>query len=801
MNTSFLRRSLLALSVAAAVPHAPSSMAADLNYDLGGGALNSTLQTFDNVRLSGTSQNTGADFRGLTVQGGFINDGAVNFSSGSTQAGLFFASQASTASTFTGDFINRGSVRIDGLDASATPSGILHSGSQIGGDLINEGNISVAAEGAVGLDIYQATIAGQVLNTGTIAVTGEGAYGVLMFSTSTGIGSDSAISATTIDNRGTITARGRSAKGIEIENAVSNGGVSNGIVNSGTIAADGIGVHVVSFANPSVLFSISQTEGLIEGGIAAIRADQPNTYFYWQGGQVKGDLLGLSGVLASGEVSFDGSTIRAGYVDIDDGRLTLLRPQTTLDGGLDLDSSTAILRLLLDNDTNPTTPILKVTGSTSFGEGSQIELAARSSNFRTGADGTRYTLINTGTWEEPQNANVVSSSALLEVKSFGIEGNDLKALVTTKNPAVVEENIIQADGSQNAANAIKPLSNSLMTRLDENDPVFRAFASASSDAELARLSETLGPDVSRGVIHAATSGQNLVSNVITNRSSSARNGLSSGDVLAEKGVWLQALSSDADQDSRKGVEGYDANSHGIAVGADGQLNADTTLGLAYSYLDSDVKSSSGNKTDVTGHALTLYGDWTHDNFFVDASLMYGWNDNESKRYVAGTRAKGDYDSEIFGVNALAGYSLRLDRHLLLEPQVGARYANVMIDSYREKGSSAALNVASQRYEVGELGIGACLAAAFDLGRGSLEPEARVMAWHDFIADRANTTSTFVLGGTPFTTSGASPVRDSYETSLGATYRVGAWSLGGSYNYLTKTDFSADTFTAKVRYDF
>lgn len=790
MNTSFLRRSLLALSVAAAVPHAPSSMAADLNYDLGGGALNSTLQTFDNVRLSGTSQNTGADFRGLTVQGGFINDGAVNFSSGSTQAGLFFASQASTASTFTGDFINRGSVRIDGLDASALPSGILHSGSRIGGNLINEGDISVSATGAAGLDLYQSNITGQVLNKGRIAVRGDDAHGLLVLSR-----------LSNIDNSGTISARGQNAKGIEIENAVLSGFARSHINNSGTISADGIGIHIISLANNPSSFSIVQTAGLIEGGTAAIQDDHQRTFFYWDGGQVKGDLLGLFGVLAGGEVSFDGSTIRALYVDIDDARLTLLRPQTTIDGGLDLDSSTAILRLLLDNDTNPTTPILKVTGSTYFGEGSRIELAARSSDFRTGADGTRYTLINTGTWEEPQNANVVSSSALLEVKSFGIEGNDLKALVTTKNPAVVEENIIQADGSQNAANAIKPLSNSLMTRLDENDPVFRAFASASSDAELARLSETLGPDVSRGVIHAATSGQNLVSNVITNRSSSARNGLSSGDVLAEKGVWLQALSSDADQDSRKGVEGYDANSHGIAVGADGQLNADTTLGLAYSYLDSDVKSSSGNKTDVTGHALTLYGDWTHDNFFVDASLMYGWNDNESKRYVAGTRAKGDYDSEIFGVNALAGYSLRLDRHLLLEPQVGARYANVMIDSYREKGSSAALNVASQRYEVGELGIGARLAAAFDLGRGSLEPEARVMAWHDFIADKANTTSTFVLGGTPFTTSGASPVRDSYETSLGATYRVGAWSLGGSYNYLTKTDFSADTFTAKVRYDF
>ncbi|MGN7744031.1 autotransporter outer membrane beta-barrel domain-containing protein [Pseudomonas sp. 22526] len=789
MNTSFLRRSLLALSVAAAATHAPSSMAADLNYDLGGGALSSTLQTFDNVRLSGTSQNTGADFRGVRVQGRFINEGAVNLSSGSAQAGLFFSSLASTASTFTGDFINRGSVRIAGLDASATPSGILHSLDRIGGNLINEGDISVSAASAAGVDLYLSNIAGQVVNKGTISVNGDDAYGLLVFSKLSGI-----------DNSGTITARGKNAKGIEIEDSTFTGVSGSHINNSGTISADAIGIHVISFAN-NPLFSITQTAGLIEGGTAAIQADQKNTYFYWHGGQVKGDLLGLSGVLVKGDVTFDGSTISAGYVDIDGGRLTLLRPQTTIDGGLDLDSSSAILRLLLDKDTNPTTPILKVTGATYFSEGSRVELAARSNDFRTGADGTRYTLINTGSWEDPQNANVVSSSALLEVKSFGIEGNDLKALVTTKNAAVVEENIIKADGSQNAANAIKPLANSLMTRLDESDPVFRAFAAASSDAELARLSETLGPDVSRGVIHAATNGQSLVNNVITNRSSSTRNGLSSGDVLAEKGVWLQALSSDADQDSRKGVEGYDANSHGIAVGADGQFNADTTLGLAYSYLDSDVKSSSGNKTDVTGHALTLYGDWSHDNFFVDASLMYGWNDNESKRYVAGTRAKGDYDSEIFGVNALAGYSWRLDRHLLLEPQIGARYAKVTIDSYREKGSSAALNVASQRYEVGELGIGARLAAAFDLGRGSLEPEARVMAWHDFIADRANTTSTFVLGGTPFTTSGASPVRDSYETSLGATYRVGAWSVGGSYNYLTKTDFSADTFTVKVRYDF
>ena len=46
-----------------------------------------------------------------------------------------------------------------------------------------------------------------------------------------------------------------------------------------------------------------------------------------------------------------------------------------------------------------------------------------------------------------------------------------------------------------------------------------------------------------------------------------------------------------------------------------------------------------------------------------------------------------------------------------------------------------------------------------------------------------------------------PVRDSYELGLGANYRMGAWSVGGSYNYLTSSGFDSDSFTAKVRYAF
>ena len=797
MNISPLRRSLLALSVAAATATAHALPVSDLTYDMGSGALDVPGVTYNNVTLNGTSQNAGADFKSVDIQGTFINNAAINLDSSTSADGLNFTPHLTGSTRIGGDLINRGNITMNGLSPNAFPAAItVNLGTLVGGNLINEGNLVVTGNGAMGMDLYKANIVGEVSNRGAINVTGDHADGMLVTT-----------NLLRIDNAGTITARGNEADGIHVEKAhfsdLMASNTKGNVNNTGTISADGVGIHLVSLDNPGSHFSITQSAGLLEGGKAAILADANAnpSFFYWKGGDVKGDLLGLSGVLVQGDVEYDGSTIRAGYVDVGDARLTLLRPQTTIIGNLDLDDSTSRLRLLLDNDTKLNAPILKVTGNTFFSAGSRIELQARSDDFRTSAQGNRYTLINSGTWEDEQNLSVVSSSALLEVKNFGIEGQDVKALVATRSDDVIEQNLLGASASRNAVNAIQPFKNTVMGQLGESDRVFQAFANTSSDAELAKLAETLAPDVSRGVINAATSSQTLVSNAITHRSSNARNGLSSGEGLADTGVWLQALSSDADQDRRHGIEGYDANTNGIAVGADGKLDADTTVGLAYSYLTSDVKTDRGNKTDVSGHALTLYGNWTHDNFFVDASVMYGWNDNESKRYIAGSRAKADYDSEIFGVNALAGYTFQLDKQLVLEPQIGARYANVSMDAYREKGSSAALNVGSQRYEIGEMGLGARLAAAFDVGVGSLEPEAKLMAWHDFIGDKAGTTSTFVLGGTPFTTRGATPARDSYELGLGATYRVGAWSVGGSYNYLTSSGFDADTFTANVRYDF
>lgn len=799
MNTDRLCRSLLALSVAATSLHAGvvAAAGANLSYDLSGGPLNSNLQNYGLIDLRGngaiapgppSTLTYGAQFLGLTADQ-LRNNDSIRIDGAKFGVGIALGASGVTPSKIAGNLINKGSISVNGLAGSGTSTGISDMGSELNGSLSNDGLIEASGASSSGVMLVQTKLNG-IGNNGTISASGSDALGLFL---------DGATLKGSVNNFGTIRATGANAEAVTFEGVNFNTSASTAILNLsnyGTISGESIGVHVSGQAVGASPFTIYQLFGSIEGGTAAIQVDDGESYFDFFGGTVKGDLIGLSGVIIDGDAVFDGSTIKSGYVTIEDGTLTLVKPHTTIIGDFDMEESDSVLEMYLGNDTNPALPVLKVTGTTDIAPGATLRLLARSSDFRVTPGGTKYTLISSGSLVGGNNLTVTSSSALLDVKSFGVVGNDITSVVTNKSEEVLAQNTLVAGGSRNAATAVGRVS-SLLSRLDEQDPVFQAFANASTDAQLARLSETLSPDVSRGVLHAATNSQTLVSGVINERSSRARN----AGVPTDKGVWLQALSSDANQDERRGVSGYDADSHGIAVGADGQLNADLAVGLAYSYLDTDVKSDRGNKTQVTGHALTLYGNWTHDNWFVDSSLMYGWNDNESRRYIAGTRAKGDYDSNVFGVSALAGYSVHLMPDVVLEPQVGARYANVGMDSYREKGSSASLNVGSQRYEVGEMGVGARLAAAFDVGTGSLEPEAKLMAWHDVIGDKTGTTSSFVLGGDSFTSRGTTPVRDSYELGLGANYRMGAWSVGGSYNYVTASGFDADGFTAKVRYAF
>lgn len=831
-----------------------SSSANDL-IDFGGIQVQGDVTNDADLSASGDS-NSAIDVDASSITGTFTNNGNLS-SQGNPASALNFGMSSALG------IVNNGTIHSSGAmnpDDDETVNGLLIWNSQIGtGGLYNHGQISAEGEHSHALKIESASIDEGLYNAGQIQASGSASRAISLLdgssinsllNTETGLISASGDSSRAVSisqgsiqpessslvNRGLIQTEGRASIGVYIDHPnnsilinqgqISSQGIgsraislnsnypdapatSEGLwlINTGTLQADGIAIETTptpaNYEGHTSWLQVDMWEGLISGGEAAIKGDD-NILLVFDGGEIRGDLLGLRTMFASGDALFNGQLIQS--QDLQVTSLELGQPHTRLEGNLRLGDN---LDLNLHNQTDPSRAILQVNGDAVFGlfglfGQSHIRLKPASEDFR-GLPLREYVLISANSIEDHNSPfgmslQVTSLSDLLQIESFEVTDTQVTAVVNALSGTQVSDYLRENGAPTYVLPAFTRFYGETLGNLSDADPLFQSIIS-SNDAELVRLAQQLAPEVNGAIGQVAAGNHNLLGNALQNRSASLRRGLSSGDGLSETGVWLQVLDSDADQGSRNGIAGYDADSQGIAVGADGKLNAQTTLGLAYSYLSSDVRSQNGNKTDIEGHTLTLYSGYEQDAWFADASLSYGLSDNQSKRYIAGTRAKGDYDSSLWGLNLLGGYGFDLGEGVLLEPRVAARYSSVQIESYREKGSSAALAVGEQRIEIAELGAGVRLAGNFSVGQGNLEPEAKLMAYHDFIADEASSTSAFVAGGTPFVTHGAKPARDSYEASLGLTYRLGAVSLGVSYDYLTKADYTADTVQAKVRYDF
>jgi outer membrane autotransporter protein len=729
-----------------------------------------------------------------------------------------------------GSLINNGSILVTGeTDAHVTsrPQAIYLLDSRVGGDLENKGTISVSGDGgqaivaessaeASGAD--RGFIGKDVINSGYIDVVGANATGIelnnidfdnnirnqagAMLRVSGNNSTAIQVNRTefnTIQNAGIIEAEGEKAVGLRISNYPTPENIAsiNDIVNTGTISATGT---AISFENQDPAYEkhtliVHQDGGEILGGETAISGNN-QTQLQWTAGTITGNLKGMTLVRVSGKGLFNGTQIDALMVDVKSGTLYLANETSALTGDLNIRSE-GTLQVHVSDATSTATPLVLVNGKASFASGSKVSVTATPGDFTSASAGKTYTLVKAGSIED-SGLTVVSNSALLNITEFKVDGQTVTATVNGKTGEEAGEQIKELAASDNASRALRPFTNSVLSKLDVNDPIFQAFANAD-DAQLAKLAEQLAPVVNGGTTQAAVVGQSLIFSALSSRSEQVR-GMSSGDVLTDTGVWIRGMYSESNQGTRDGVAGFNSYTNGFILGADAKLTVNTTAGLAISHMDTGVNAQN-SKTDVIADALTAYGNWSQGPVFVDASVTYGRSDNESKRFIAGTTAKSTYDSDMLGLNVLGGYDFNFGTGILVEPRAALRYTDLKIDGYTESGSSAALNVGSQRLQVGELGAGVRVAQDFPIGNGTLKPEATAMAYHDFINDKSNTTSAFTSGGIPFVTSGATQSRDSYELGLGLDYSIGAVTVGTTYRYLAKSDFRADSFSVEARYDW
>ncbi|WP_166363276.1 autotransporter domain-containing protein [Pseudomonas akapageensis] len=311
-----------------------------------------------------------------------------------------------------------------------------------------------------------------------------------------------------------------------------------------------------------------------------------------------------------------------------------------------------------------------------------------------------------------------------------------------------------------------------------------------------------------GSSSGATSNTLTGINQVVQARQDSTSGLSSGDpLLSDENAWIKPFGSWADQNDRNGVSGFNANTHGLALGIDAAVSEQTRLGLAFAYARTDVDSNSDiapQSLQVDTYQLIGYGSYslatdTDLNFQVDA----GQHRNEGKRHMpfADATARADYDSHSFHAGVGLDHSLHFSEQLTFIPSVRADYTWIEDESYTEKGAGALdLDVDSRDAEAMILSVDGKL--GYRLG-AQTQLDANLGAGYDLINEQTSITSTYAgAADAAFTTRGLDPSPWLTRAGLGLTHNLSnGTEVSLRYDVESRSDFLNQGASIKARWAF
>ena len=252
---------------------------------------------------------------------------------------------------------------------------------------------------------------------------------------------------------------------------------------------------------------------------------------------------------------------------------------------------------------------------------------------------------------------------------------------------------VVADAGGSATNAATAEAWDTLTSSSTASPKAKAVASVLSDlsqsneqayvAALTAVAPEVAPMVQKTQTETANQVFGAVSTRLTGGSvSTGAQGMSSGDNIFKRGaMWVQGMFNKSKLDDTSKAKGFDADSSGIAFGAEKFVNDDTKVGIGYAYTNTDIDGFM-RSTDVDTHTAILYGEYKPSNWYVNGIATYGWSDYEENKSVAGVGVKADYDVETFGLQAITGYDMQV-KGFGLTPEVGLRYVHIKQDAYKD----------------------------------------------------------------------------------------------------------------------
>ncbi|SIR90733.1 outer membrane autotransporter barrel domain-containing protein [Aquipseudomonas alcaligenes] len=693
-----------------------------------------------------------------------------------------------------GIFLNASGRLIDnsGLIRGGTSGIAIQSGSRVE-SLNNSGTIEGLSAAAIYMDGYAGI--NEIRNTGTIRGSTFGIH----------LGYTGKMDRIVNQAGGTI--RGDDV-GIQLG---SNAEIYDSITNSGTIQGDRFSIFDSNYSTrlDSLFIEGNDTARLLGDVVAE------NTNVLVKSGAVfsstnafevesftieRNATLNMgTGISSSGDLA-DGFTVSDGFTN--NGTLALASGVTGSIHGDYTQSTSGALKIGVDDNT--TFGKLVVDRTAELASNAKIAVNVSSPNYNFSVDSLQD-VLSAGTLNSDGSFAVSDNSLLFD---FGAvkDGNtvDLTISATERPGNGLIEGIVTDLGNTPAVGAAKVLDQAIGN--DPESELAGHFVGLTSEQEVSdAVTQTL-PTVAGNTSNAIGNTLSGINRVVQARQA-GNSGLSSGDAVADDNLWIKTFGAWADQDSRDGISGFDANTQGLAIGADAALDAHTRLGLAFAYAQTNLNGDSAiapQSADIDTFQLIGYGSYalTADTE-LNVQLDGGQNRTSSKRQMpfADASAKADYDGYNVHAGIGIGHSLRLNEQLTFIPSARADYTWIGSESYHEKGAGA-LDLDVDSNDAEELLLSVDGKLDYRITEATVI-SANLGAGYDLIDEDSAITSTYAgAPGAAFKTPGMDLEPWLARAGLGLSHTLaGGTEVSLRYDAEARSDFTNQGASVKARWAF
>ena len=456
-------------------------------------------------------------------------------------------------------------------------------------------------------------------------------------------------------------------------------------------------------------------------------------------------------------------------------------------------------------------------GSATLASGSTIDINTTGNTFL--QDQQQLTIIAI------PSLSVVNDSIIADVNDVKINGNTgivsyqlskhNKDIIVTVNRKSIAEIMNSSDNGM-AGNAGDLLDNLISNNI--SDPYLIAALSniekLSSKEEIINAVNQLSPSTEIAAVTLATNGV-LVPEVVAQRLdflaragiTHLKTGYAAGGMQIDDGLWIKGIGGTIEQKNFKGFAGYNANTIGVAFGADTRILPNTWIGLGLSSVGTHLKSKDypAKKTNVSSYQVTAYSSYSPGNYYLDLLGAMAFNNYKTARNIKATDQTAT--AQFTGVQPSAkislGYIQQQDGFRII-PNVSLQYSTLYQNPYNETGASGTglQKVSSNNLSQLESGFGVKLAILDNEDSDHLyNPDIHFMVLHDFKAAPQETTAQFIGGGGSFKVQSTTPDKTTYNIGAGMVFmHKNRLNFTANYEWRKKNKFIGHSGSLSVRYE-